>query len=150
MAKKSIKPAKETEDNLYEVKFWKQNNTWGTKLPPLTLLRTEFTYAKNEREALRNLEYRANEKARTRGHPKDYQFVSMFAREDVVPHVIKTTDSRWLEKERETEQKENLRQNSVCRQCGTRLDDDYCQQCGWRRESWFNRAMSKQGEFINH
>lgn len=132
---------------LYVVEFWRQNNDWDHRLPPLTLIGKRHIKAYSEKQALEELKVRARKNARTLGRKEDHELVSMLiAREDISILVKKTTDTRLIDRSEKESVKDEMFSKTMCHECGGVLDDDYCQDCGWRRQSWIERAMSKQGK----
>jgi len=138
----------EKPKNLYVIKFWRQNNDWDHKLPPVTLMATKHIKPTSDEQALIALKENALKAARSSDRTdEDLKLVSMlFTREDISVTVKQTFDTRILDREEKAEQEEEAFTKSVCRQCGDALDDDYCQACGWRRQSWIEVALSKQGK----
>lgn len=120
---KEIKP-------LYKVDFFED----GRDSEPVA---TRHIHAFSVKQAKELLKGRAAEEAR-RGQ---YLLTYLLGRDDVMLVIKKVEDTRSIAKT----EREKMKSLHTCQQCGEILDDDYCQSCGWRKQSWVDRAMAKQG-----
>ena len=105
-----------------------------------------YIRADSEGQALSMLKSRLRDKARETNKTEDHENASLFSRDDITPYAKETYDWREIDRMEAKDLKGSLGLQSKCQQCGGTLDDDYCQDCGWRRQSWFSKAMEEQGK----
>jgi len=116
---------------LYQVEIFEENKDHE----PVAM---RHLSAKDPADARRALSHRAIEEARIGKNLLSY----LLTRDDVTIVV------KQIENTRSVAKKERKKMTALhsCQQCGGPLDDDYCGECGWRRLSWIDRAMEKQGQ----
>jgi hypothetical protein len=116
---------------LYKVEFWEENHEHE-------LIAVRHLRAHTRDQARRALRYRAVEEARL----GKYLLTTLVNRDDILMTITQVEDTRSQAKK----EREGLVSLHTCQDCGETLDDDYCQSCGWRKQSWIDRAMEKQGK----
>jgi len=116
---------------LYQVEIFEENK----EHEPVAM---RHLYATTPAGARRALRFRAIEESRNGKNLLSY----LLTRDDITIVVKQIENTRSIAKN----EREKMTALHTCQQCGEILDDDYCQSCGWRKQSWVDRAIEKQGQ----